>query len=142
MLCSPGRKIQNLLLITRLNLIGAGFNFKVIRKIRKDLGYISSIRFGKLLLHVLFVVVVGWPMTEMSSVKFSKFSWNCGGLEVSCEVTLSLWNCSFFGGWVEIWSTFFCLMVKIRRRGRLGIETTIKIVAITQKFWSLWWSER
>ena len=142
MLCSPGRKMQNLLLITQLNVIGAVFNFKVIRKIRKVLGYTSSIWFGKSILHVLFVVVAGWTMSEMSSVKFSKFSLNCSGLEISCEVTLSSWNCSFFGGWVEIWSTFFCLMVKIKRRGRLGIEATIKIVAITQKFWSPCWSER
>ena len=32
LLCSPGRKMQNLLLITQLNVIGAVFNFKVIRK--------------------------------------------------------------------------------------------------------------
>ena len=126
-------------IVTQLYVIGAVFNFKVIGKV---LDYTSSIWFGKLILHVLFVVVAGWMMTEMSSVKFSKFSWNCSGLEVSCEVTLSLWNCSFFGGWVEIWSTFFCLMVKIKRSGRLGIEATIKIVAITQKFWSPCWSER
>ena len=51
--------MKNLLLITQLNVISAGFNFKVIRKIRKVLGYTSSIWFGKLILHVLFVVVAG-----------------------------------------------------------------------------------
>ena len=131
--------MQNLLLITQLNAISAVFNFKEIRKI---LGYTSSIWFGKLILHEFFVVVTGWTMNEMSSGTFSKFSWNCRGLEISWEVIPSSWNCNFFGGWADICSTFFCLMVKIKRRGRLGIEATIKIVAIVQKFWSSCWSER
>ena len=56
LLCSPGRKIQNLLLITQLNVIGTVFNFKAIGKV---LGYTSSIWFGKLFVHVSFVVVTG-----------------------------------------------------------------------------------
>ena len=112
------------------------FNFKVIRKV---LDYTSSIWFGKLFLHVSFVVVTGWTM---SSLKFSWFSWNCSGLETFWEVTLSSWNWSFFGGWVEIWSTFFCLIVNIKRRGNLVIEATIKIATIVQKLWSPLWSER
>ena len=135
----PRRKMQNLLLITQLNVIGAVFNFMVIGKV---LDYTSSIWFGKLFLHVSFVVVTGWTMTAMSSLKFSWFSWNCSGLETSWEVTLSSWNWSFFGGWVEIWSTFFCLIVNIKRRGNLVIEATIKIATIVQKFWSSCWSER
>ena len=51
--------MQNLLLVTQVNVIGAVFNFKVIRKIKKALGYTSSIWFGKLILHVLFSVVEG-----------------------------------------------------------------------------------
>ena len=56
LLCSPGRKMQNLFLIKHLNVIGAVFNFKVIGKV---LDYTSSIWFGKLFLHVSFVVVTG-----------------------------------------------------------------------------------
>ena len=48
--------MQNLLLITQLNVISAVLNFKEIRKI---LGYTSSIWFGKLILNGFFVVVAG-----------------------------------------------------------------------------------
>ena len=111
--------------------------------IETSMDYTSSIWFGKLFLQTSFVVVTGWTMTAMSALKFSWFSWNCSGLETSWEVTLSSWNWSFFGGWVEIWSTFFCLIVNIKRRGNLVIEATTKIATILQKkFWSSCWSER
>jgi hypothetical protein len=55
-------------IVTQLYVIGAVFNFKVIAKV---LDYRSSIWFGKLFLHVSFVVVTGGTMTEMSSFTFS-----------------------------------------------------------------------
>ena len=52
----PWEENAEFIVITQLNAISAVFNFKVIRKV---LGYTSSIWFGKLILHVFFVVETG-----------------------------------------------------------------------------------